>query len=112
MVHVSTDVSEELFASIIMVTRLSELGTTLAVFAAFLRSVLRLLVTANVPSSPIVATLMMKAINSSETSVLKRARRYQIPGDDILHSHCRENFKSYNIANHIKMKFKLVPVLQ
>jgi hypothetical protein len=39
----------------------------------FLRSVLRLLVNANVvPSSPICVTLMMEAIRSSETSVLTR----------------------------------------
>jgi hypothetical protein len=39
-----------------------------------LRSVLRLLVTANVvPSSPILVTLMMEAIRSSETSAHTRA---------------------------------------
>jgi multisubunit Na+/H+ antiporter MnhE subunit len=31
---------------------------------------LRLLVTANVPSSPIIVTLMMEVVRSSETSVL------------------------------------------
>jgi hypothetical protein len=40
----------------------------------FLRRVIRALFTANVvPSSPILVTLMMKAIHSSETSVLRRA---------------------------------------
>jgi hypothetical protein len=46
---------------------------------------LRLLVTANVPSLPILVTLMMEAMRSSETSVHKRARRYDIPEDGILH---------------------------
>jgi hypothetical protein len=34
---------------------------------------------------------------SSETSVLTRYTRLQVPEDDILHSHCCENFKSYII---------------
>jgi hypothetical protein len=42
----------------------------------FLRSVRRLLVTANVvPSSPILVTLMVEALVSSETSALTRATR-------------------------------------
>jgi hypothetical protein len=45
----------------------------------FLRSVRRLLVTANVvPSSPIIATLMMEALRPSETPVLTRATRRNI----------------------------------
>jgi hypothetical protein len=78
-----TDVSEERIAFIIKVY-------------VFLRSVLRLLVTASVvPSSPILVTLMMETIRSFETTVLTRATRRNIAEGGILHSHRRENLKSY-----------------
>jgi hypothetical protein len=84
------DESEERIASMIRVIRISD-----TVFRP-LCSVLRLLVTAKVvPSSTIPVTLMMEAIHSSETSVLIRAPQPHIPEDAILHSHRRENLKSY-----------------
>jgi hypothetical protein len=61
---VRTDVSEELSASFVRVTRISELGAMLAVTSNRR--------TANVRSSPILVTLMMEALNSSKTRFLQK----------------------------------------
>jgi hypothetical protein len=64
---VRTDVSEELSASFIRVTRIGELGTTVAV----------------------TSNQCMLQRNTT------RATRHNIPEDTILHSHRHENLKSY-----------------
>jgi hypothetical protein len=56
----------------------------------------QLLVTANtVIISLILLILIMDAIRFSETSALTRVTRRYMQEDDILHSHRRENLKSY-----------------
>jgi hypothetical protein len=95
---VRTDVSEERIASTITVTRIGELRITLTVTSntVFFCSMLQLLVTANVLSSPILLTLMMEMICSSKTPVLIRGACCNIPKDGILHSNRCKNLTSYN----------------
>jgi hypothetical protein len=68
---VRTGILKEHTASIIMVTRIGELGIILAVSSN--RSTLSLV------------TLMMEAIRSFETSVLTRATQHHIPEGGIFH---------------------------
>jgi hypothetical protein len=87
---IRNNVSEERIACIIRVESIT---------LVFLRSVLQLLVIANiVPSALILSTLMMQAILSSETCALTGGTRYHVPEDDILRSHLRGNLKSYRMT--------------
>jgi hypothetical protein len=71
---VTTDVSEERIVSIIRVEAM----------VLFLRSVLQLLVTANLFSSPILSALMMEEIRSTETTIPTKTTRSHMPEDGML----------------------------
>jgi hypothetical protein len=110
------------------VIRIGEIETTLALtsnrntlrkntysYIVYLSSVLWLLVNINVVSSwPILLTVMMEAIRSSETSVLTRATRRNVPEDGIFHVHfvktldltklhlCLQHWYQFDIMNSLK----------
>jgi hypothetical protein len=81
MALVRTDISEERITFIIRVTRIGDLGITLAVNRN--RRARKEILCFSVP------------LRSSETLVLTRATLRNIPEDSIPHSHRRENLKSY-----------------
>jgi hypothetical protein len=100
---VRTDISEERIAFIIRITRIGEprmlrvasnrhaekkYNTILyytKLHTVIFCSVLQLLITANIVLSlPSLVILMMKAIHSSEMSVLTRATQRNVPEDGIL----------------------------
>jgi hypothetical protein len=71
-----------------------------------------LVIVNDLPSSLILFTLKMEATFPSVTSVLTRATWRHIPEDGILHSHRRENLKSYITLTGWSMqwRFNLSPV--
>jgi hypothetical protein len=83
---VRTNVSEEPSASFIRLTRICELGKTLAV-TRNRPTLRRLLVTVSVlPSSQILDNMTKEALGTSETLVLTRATRREIPEVAIPHN--------------------------
>jgi hypothetical protein len=84
---VRTDVSKERITSTIRMTRIGELGTSLAVTS----------------NRSTVLRHTMEVLRSSETSVFTKATRRNIPEDGILHSHRCENLKSYIVLTRWAM---------
>jgi hypothetical protein len=77
-VIIKTEASVERKACFMRLTRIGEPETT-------------------VVGSPILVVLMIEVIRSSESLILTRVPLRHFSEDGILHSHSRENFKSYII---------------
>jgi hypothetical protein len=114
---VRTEVSEDLSASFIRMTRIGELRTMLALTSnlrmlrrnhfAFLCGMCRLLVRANV-SSTIHVTLMKEALSSTGTSVLTRATWHNIPEGAILQVSSLIEKHLEELQNKIKYFFPFI----
>jgi hypothetical protein len=68
-------------------------------------------VTAAVPSSLFLSTVMTEAMCSSESSVITRATRRHVAEGGILHSHRHENSKSYQSTITLALDWRLGPAM-